>query len=245
MSDKTKEVILKVLLITGLGTGFGILPVSILLAFLPIEEKIVANVAFCMLFICLGCGVLFMILLPIFGSTTESMKRKSVKADQAPHPFTAYSDFAAFLEKQLTQRGYHMQKALPILPDGEVLLYVKPAGLLLLSCFAVIRAESLSKAQLESADEKITDILTDYCGGSIIKDVNMTSIFCVEHITPAFQKLLNSNVEQDLKTGRLLVGLSFQNNTIYIAKQKGGFAIAKYKRLRREFVDLLGVPSVR
>lgn len=67
----------------------------------------------------------------------------------------------------------------------------------------------------------------------------MISVFCVDRITPAFQKLVNSNVQQGLKNSRLPVGVSLGGKNIYIARQKDGFAITKYKRLRKEFIDIM------
>ena len=59
-----------------------------------------------------------------------------------------------------------------------------------------------------------------------------------------FQKLVNSNVQQGFKNGRLPVGVSLGGKNIYIAKQKGGFAITKYKQLRREFIDIMNLQNI-
>ena len=42
-----------------------------------------------------------------------------------------------------------------------------------------------------------------------------------------------------MKNGRLLAGASFGGKILYIGKQEDGFAIAKYKRLRREFLRVV------
>ena len=72
----------------------------------------------------------------------------------------------------------------------------------------------------------------------------MISVFCVDRITPDFQKLVNSNVQQGLKNVRLPIGVSFGGKNIYIAKQKDGFAITKYKRLRKEFIDIINLQNI-
>ena len=72
----------------------------------------------------------------------------------------------------------------------------------------------------------------------------MISVVCVDRITPDFQKLVNSNVQQGFKNGRLPVGVSFGGKNIYIARQKDGFAITKHKRLRREFIDIMDLQNI-
>ena len=83
-------------------------------------------------------------------------------------------------------------------------------------------------------------MLNEYYNEKIITDkINMISVFCVDRITPTLQKLLNSNIQQGYKNGRLPVAISFGGKNIYIAKQKDGFAITKYKRLRKQFLKIL------
>ena len=117
------------------------------------------------------------------------------------------------------------------------------------SCFTnngkFIPLHDLSDELLDSANESITNILKAYYGCETITDtINMISVFCVDRITPDFQKLVNSNVQQGFKNGRLPVGVSFGGKNIYIAKQKDGFAITKYKRLRREFFDIMDLQNI-
>ena len=114
-----------------------------------------------------------------------------------------------------------------------------------LACFTIIRVPELSDELLDSANESITNILNKYYGCKTITDtINMISVFCVDRITPAFQKLVNNNVQQGFKNGRLPVGVSLGGKNIYIAKQKDGFAITKYKRLRREFIDIMDLQNI-
>ena len=96
---------------------------------------------------------------------------------------------------------------------------------------------------IDEANDNITHILTKYYGGRTIRDtVNMISIFCVDRVSPSFQRLLNSNLEQGLKNGRLLAGISFGRNNIYIARQEGGYAMDKYKQMRKHLYEILELP---
>jgi hypothetical protein len=177
-----------------------------------------------------------MILLPIFGG----LKQKPVKAEKKPLVFPSYNEFLDFIKKSLLQKNYQLQKAVLISSNGEVMVYVKPSKSWTLAVFTIIRVCELSDELIENANESITNILNEYYDGKVITDtINMISVFCVDRITPAFQKLVNSNVQQGLKNGRLPVGVSLGGKNIYIAKQKDGFAITKYKRLRKEFIDIM------
>lgn len=237
MSDRTKELILKTLIVIVLTLIVMVFPGCLIWHFF-IPEKILLAAYDIMFFGAMGLGFLFTILLPIFGG----MKSKSVKADKAPLPFTSYGELVIFLQKRLSTKGYRMQKTVSISTDGEIAVYVYSPKLWTLECFVVVRVSQLSEDLINYANESITNILTEYYNGKRITDtINMISVFCVDRITPSFQKLVNGNVEQGLKNGRLPVGISFGGKKIYIAKQTDGFAIAKYKRLRRQLIDIMNL----
>lgn len=241
MSDKTKDLILKTLLVIGIFLLFMVSFGAVLISFfVPDQETfdIIFNTIF---FTLLGVGILFMILLPIFGG----LKQKPIKAEKAPLEFASYNELLNFLQERLLQREYQMQKSVPVSPNGEVTVYLKPTKKETLECFTVVRLSELSDELIENANESITNILTEYYSGKAITDtVNMTSVFCVDRVTPAFQKLVNGNLQQGFKNGRLLVGVSFGGKNIYIARQKDGFAMTKYKRLRREFIDIMNLQNI-
>lgn len=241
MTDRTKDFILKTLLIVGIILMFMVFPGSIFWSMLIPSEEVVTIVFNIIFFTMLGVGILFMILLPIFGG----LKQKPVKAEKVPLVFASYNEFLDFLQMRLLQKEYHLQKNMPISPDGDLTVYLRTPKNWTLTCFTIIRIPELSDKLLDSANESITNILNTYYGCETITDtINMISVFCVDRITPDFQKLVNSNVQQGLKNGRLPVGVSFGGKNIYIAKQKDGFAITKYKRLRREFIDIMDLKNI-
>ncbi len=241
MSDRTKELILKTLLIIGMILMFMVFPGSIFWSMLIPSEEVATVVFNIILFTMLGIGILFIILLPIFGG----LKQKPVKAEKVPLVFASYNEFLDFLQMRLLQKEYQLQKNVPISPDGDVTVYLRTPKNWALACFTIIRVPELSDELLDSANESITNILNKYYGCKTITDtINMISVFCVDRITPAFQKLVNSNVQQGFKNGRLPVGVSLGGKNIYIAKQKDGYAITKYKCLRREFIDIMNLQNI-
>ena len=215
---------------------FVFFPGGIIISFLVPDQKTFDIIYSTIFFTMLGVGILFMILLPIFGG----LKQKPVKAEKVPLIFVSYNEFLDYLQSRLLQKEYHLQKNVPISSDGNVTVYLRKPKIWTLACFAIIRIPELSDKLLDSANESITKILNEYYGYETITDtINMISVFCVDRITPDFQKLVNSNVQQGFKNGRLPVGISFGGKNFYIAKQKDGFAITRYKQLRREFIDIM------
>jgi hypothetical protein len=183
-----------------------------------------------------GVGFLFMILCPIFGG----LKQRPVKADKSDLRFNTYDEFFKYLKIILVDKGYIKQNQERILDSGEISLFLRKSSKHRLSCFTVIKVFELSEEIIDKANDTITKILMEYYGNKTIRDsIDMISVFCVERITPSFQKLVNSNMQQGFKNGRLVVGISFGGKNMYIAKQTEGFAIAKYRSLRKEFIDII------
>ena len=241
MSDKTKELILKTLLVIGMVLLFMLFPGCIFLSMLIPSPEAVNTVLNIIIFAFFGVGILFMVLLPIFGR----LRQKPVKAEKASLAFATYNEFMDFTHKRLLQKGYKMQKNVFCSPNGKITLYLRQQKNRTLECFAIIRVPELSDELLDNANESITDILNEYYGSETITDtINMISVFCVDRITPAFHKLVNGNLQQVLKNGRFIVGVSFGGKNIYMARQKDGFAITKYKRLRLEFIDIMNLQNI-
>ena len=236
MSDRTKEIIIKTNLVIGLVFLLILFPVLPIISFF-LDEKLISLLFYidlCLFFI---SGILFAILLPVFG-----LKQKPVKADKIPFIFDNFQKFSSFLEKTATQNGYQAQPALPTNERSNVTVYIRSRKLWALDCIAIIRVPELTDEILHAENDKITEILINYYGTERMTDwISMISIICVDRITPAFQKLVNSNIRQGFKNFRLPVGISFGGKSIYIAKQRDGFAIGKYRKLRKEFLKLLAI----
>ena len=238
MSDRTKELILKLLIVIGMILLFMVFPGGILLSFLVSDQNTFEIIYNTILFAFFGTDILFIVLLPVFGG----LKQKSVKAEKIEIGFKCYNDLLKFIHIALLDKGYLLQNKTSNSSDLDILVYVKKLKCWTLDCFTIIRVSELHEELIEKANEAITVILTEYYNGKQITDkINMISVFCVDRITPDFTKMVNSNLQQGLKNGRLVVGISFGKNNIYVAKQKGGFAITKYKRLRKLLFDIMNL----
>lgn len=244
MTERTKEIILKTSLVLSsislaLFFSWNIPGVFFVNHFIVDENtaQMVFHTVFVVLFNCFGAtGTLSMILIFVFGG----IKSKPVKAERIPLKFHKYSQFIIAFQKALEQNGYIKLESLAFENDGSVTVYINSNEFKTLNCMAIIRCNELNDDSLTISNECITKIIEDYYERETIRDIiNMISVFCVERITPTFRKTLNGILEQDIKLGRLLVGISFGGKHAYIAKQKDGFAVFHYKRLRNMFLNIL------
>lgn len=241
MSDRTKERILNTFIAISLGSAViifpGCIPISI---FVPeaIADVIMAIAGI----VCFVAGVLVIILLAVFGG----MKPKPVKAEVFASPYASYEEFSRFLSGALGENGYSPVKTAVPEPESTVTVYADTLQGGEWNCVSVLRVPELTEEWTEAANDAITDILTGESGqATIYAYVNMISIFCVDRITPAFRSMVNSNMEQGFKNGRLVVGVSFGGKRIYVARQVGGMFIVKYKKLRRELARILELQEIK
>ena len=235
MKDKTKIKILKTIIAIGGICILIVFPGSIPVGLLIDNEFVVALIVYGAMILD-GIAAVLIILL---GWLWRDIKEPPAKAEKIPLPFCSYDETKKALHTSLNAYGYNKQGA--ILKDDQltVMLYMKTFKSNEKDCFAIIRTSELTDMTLNIANDSITDILNEYYHGKITDKINMISVFCVDRLTPTLQKLLNNNIQQGYKNGRLPVAISFGGKNIYIAKQKDGFAITKYRRLRKQFFTIL------
>ena len=241
MSVRTKERILNILIAISLGSFAIIFPGCI-----PIGIFVPEAIAYVIMaiagIVCFVAGVLVIILLAVFGG----MKPKPAKAEVFASPYASYEEFSRFLSGALGENGYSPVKTAVPEPESTVTVYADTLQGGEWNCVSVLRVPELTEEWTEAANDAITDILTGESGqATIYAYVNMISIFCVDRITPAFRSMVNSNMEQGFKNGRLVVGVSFGGKRIYVARQVGGLFAVKYKKVRRELARILELQGIK
>ncbi len=249
MNDRTKETIVKIVLILVCVFGIFAILIPVFSGFLVGEQMEYVNEKYTPLpqpfytiwivdlVFTLCFGIAFMILLPLFG-----LKQKPVKAEKLAVSFNDYNSLEKHIQASAQSNGYTQQPGLTFRGDGTLVTYIKPNGLWKENCITLVRVAELTDDILDAANAAITGSFKAYYGKEqITNTVSMISIFCVDRITPTFQKLVNGNIQQGFKNRRLSVGISFGGKFIYIAKQKDGYAITKYKKLRNEFLKIMQI----
>lgn len=244
LSDKIKELVLKIVIVLGCLFGILFIVLPFFSLFFPYDPDLevpfpqpIYTLWITDMILFFSCGGLIVVLTIVF-----KIKPQPVKAEKMPLAFEDYNSLLDFIQNSAKLNGYKRQQVIPFISNGAVIVFVRPSGLWKLDCIALFRVNELTDEILDKANNAITKSLCGYYGKETITDtISMITIVCVNRITPAFQKLVNSNIEQGFKNFRLPVGISFGGKQIYIAKQKDGFAITKYKKLRKEFLNIMHI----
>ena len=115
MNDRTKEVILKTLLVIGIILMIMIFPGAIFIAYV-FEETVADKIFWSVFVLYIIDAITFMILCPIFGG----LKQKPVKAEKVLLPYDDFKTFESFIDHSLKRKFYIKQKTysvpLPLYP---------------------------------------------------------------------------------------------------------------------------------
>lgn len=233
MDNKRKDLIFK---LVGFIVVFSILSFSFIVPILScfIDKLIYSFLFKCSIFLCAISGITFLVLLHIWGDLNV------LKPEIFPFKFKGFSSFNDYLSDILIRDGYNKQKSVSISDSGILTVFTRKDVPMELDSFVLLKVDELTDEILELSDNEVTNILLEYYNKKIITDkVIMTSIVCVDRITPTFQKLVNDKLTQNLKNQILPIGISFGGKKIYIAKQVDGITLGRYKIQRRYFLDAL------
>ena len=235
MKDKTKEIIIKTVIVIGFISLLIVVPGSFVYAWV-LPTNIFNIVFYSSISLFAISGVSLIILLPLLG-----LKQKPVKADKIVMNYQDYDDFKASFEKTIFKMDYLKQNVKPMDEANEMIVYIRSKRIWELDSIVLLRVSECSDEVLEKANNSITETLAEYSNGRITDTVNLIFIVCVDRITSSFKRLVNSNIRQGFKNHRLPVGISFGGKMIYIAKQVDGFAIFEYKKLKKIFLKIMGI----
>jgi hypothetical protein len=105
--------------------------------------------------------------------------------------------------------------------------------------FVLVNTEVLKQPIYNGSITRINNYLTDNTKFVRLKEFYLIHCICVQKASLEFYQLVDTNLDQDLDLFELPVGILFEESIAYIATQKGGFAITKYKHLRKLFLKLM------
>lgn len=194
MKDRTKEIIIKINIVVSFVLML-LIPGSVIYAWF-LSEITLKIVFYTILVSYAVTGITLMILLAVF-----DLKQKSVKADSFPFPYKSFDELAEFLYSVLNKYRYQSHEPILLRDQSDMFIFTRKEKIWVLDCFVVIRVSELTDDILEKANDKITEFLIEYYGKERITDqISMITLLCVDRITSPFQKFVNSNIQQGLKT---------------------------------------------
>ena len=235
MRNKTKIILLKIATVIALTAVAIVVPGMFIYAwFLP---EYIFNV------IVGTCGIIFAIsgVSVIVFVFVFHIKPEPAKPEKTPLPYQDFKALDEHLRQVLGESQYQSHSGITLDDQSTMWIFTRKHKLSELDLFTVIRTSELQK---DFMDDAVTEFLQGYYQkGQITDSINMMAFVCVDRVSPAFYEFINTPLEQGIKNGRFLAGATFGGKILYIGRQEDGFAIAKYKRLRREFLRVVGVPE--
>jgi hypothetical protein len=235
MNVKTKEIILKVIIVVGI-ISLGLIAIIYPLIGSFIPYNILTFMMNATLGLLMLSGFSLMVLVQFSGF---SIAIKPIKAEKMSITILDNELFLKSISQSLETNGYQMYNSFPRIGNFDMNIYYRMRYWSLV-CFVIAKVETLYEDQLNEVDLLYRDLLAEYYGKKRADRVaGLISIFCVEHENKLIDRYVNSNIVQEYQRFKLPVCVSFEKNLIYIAKQKDGLGISKYRQLRKELLHVL------
>ena len=239
MSDRKKEIIVKTSIVISCAFLFLLFPGPLIYCWF-LNETILRIVAYINLLLFFISGLIMTILIVVLG-----LNLKPVKADRIPLVCNNYEELLQRIQLALKKNQYQSHKPVLLNDQCSMLIFTRKK-IWKMDCFIVIRVLELDDDIIDQANSQVTDFMIQYYGEKRITDwISAIVLVCVDRITPSFHKFVNSNMQQGIKNYRLITGFSLGCMTLYVAKQKDGYAIMKYKKLKKEFLKMLDIDITR
>lgn len=154
----------------------------------------------------------------------------------------SYDTWKEKFDSTIKAYGYQIIHSAPEEPYYSFSMYIQAQSRDPLSCIIIVRTHELRDSIVDNVNNAITDLLKRYLDCKTIRtSVDVISVFCVDKVSPAFYGLVNCHMEQGLKNGRLVVGISFGGKRLYLGNFGDGFGKMKYQKLRKQFVVMAGL----
>lgn len=230
MNNRAKNYIIKGLVIVGFVFGAGIFPGVLFSEAFGIDgEKWFTGFTIAFL---LDGGAL-MILLPILG-----LKQKQVKPQKLSIDFSEFSEVVTYFMQILPK--YQYENAQTYSANNIEWFIFTRKKFLSLDCFLVIHTDILTDNALSEMNQIFNNFLCAYYHNNIITDyVSVTSLVCVNRVSPSFYKFVNCENQNSFKETNFHAGISFGGKTLYLQNIKDGLVISKSKKLQNELLDLI------
>ena len=212
-----------------------VVPIVALLAAIGISDRIYMVIFYCMLgFGTWSCLVVVMFLL--FSNPLGSEKTMQ-KAEKMPCPFQCFEELMEILTPCLREE-YEYYRFFKTDKNINIEFYARHESYKEVKCITIVHVPELTTAFLEQGNDAVQKLLEGVCSTSRITDqIIMTSLFCVDRVTPVFYDVVNKCELLDYKVRYLPVGISFGGKKVYIANPKKHSRW--YKAAREEILQLL------
>ena len=233
MSDKTKQLILKILIILGTCLLLMIFPLCIPVALL--WPEIIDVYYYIVLFAFLGDGIALIVC--IFTFKVDLPSKKTAPMGKMPYAIDDNGEIEARIHKTLLSDKYVCEEVTFENCQGYVKIYYKSTWLWNKSCFCIIKTDELSDEMLDNAIKFAEKLLDVYRSTDKVK---ITWLFCVDRPNDLFNCKVRDGVQQGFKVFHFRAGYSYSDQEVYWAPPKNSLGILPYKKLKRRFLKMIG-----
>ncbi len=240
MTEHQRECLIKVSILAAafFGLNFVFITPWVLSMFLSYEKLYLVFKISGILFFVSGGIMIFLL------CTLDQIIIKPVKGEKLPSPFTDFEETVEYFDEATGNQGYEKHEQVCVSENAKMQVYSQ-RKLDSRAHFVILnRIKQMEDDTLDTFDEVFDKFITNYFAGSVTGHVHLTIVMCVDRVTPQFYKFVDNNIHNGLKLFQLPAGISYGGKQIYIAKQKDGFAIMKYKKMRKEFLELLDIDPI-
>ncbi len=150
----------------------------------------------------------------------------------------SYEEFESKFLEELYNKKYLKYKEIPNELNCDI-KYLINKNISINNIILIIRTNEFSYDAYKNYFKYCLNYIVEKEEYILKKNTNLMHIICVDKVNDNFKKITERNVEQGYGRFNLPVGISFDNRTVYIATQKGGFFIARYNKLVKMFKEYI------
>lgn len=235
MSSKSKEIIMKSLIVIGM------VSLSLVAFIYPVTSFFIdfTNYEFIIyptMIVFFISGFLLLFLIPFFG---QSLKQKPVKAEKFVVSFSNDEQLLTQLENTLKHKGYKEYNREDVVSNLDCSLYYCKRYWTLI-CVSIVKVDVLSHEVVTDINRLYKQLVEEIYGSWENDRVSgHISLFLIENENVQSSKLVNSNITQRYQRFYLPAYILNSSGVFYVAKQKDGFGTSKYRQLRKELLNIM------
>ena len=211
--------------------------VPLLIGCLQLMPEDRAYSLFCFMLIPFFLFGFIVLLFPFVVEDPDGITAIITKAEKYKTNVSSYEQFLSMAQESLGGDGFARVQE-QAFAEYQMTLYGKKSKFANVNCVLLIKASEITNEIIDDSNEVYVRWLEESYGKK--NHVSLIAIVCVNRINSAFRKVVDTEPEQDFDKSRFIAGLSFGGKSVYISQQKSGFAILKYKKLKRVFFRLFG-----
>ena len=236
MNNKLKEKVVKTLIII---TGIPVLYICVVPIIAIIGNDKLNDIwskYINLAFIFIGIfGILMIISMIIFNVDLTSKKSKPIKKELM---FSSYTEFKKSIVDHLFFEGFKVMN-ISIKEFKEAELYFRKSKEFLKSKLNFVLFIKLDSLEKDNIDDKILSFLEEKYSEQPANLVTFTTILCVDKVTDSFNNYITTSTKQAFSLIKLYIGVSLEDNNLYVVTQKDGPSIDKYRKLKKWFEKVL------